>query len=30
MEIADQIARVPRDDSDWPKDDIFIDMEVVY
>jgi peptidyl-prolyl cis-trans isomerase A (cyclophilin A) len=28
MEIADQIARLPADESDWPKEDIFIEMEV--
>ena len=30
IEIADEIARVPTDDRDWPKEDIFIDMEVIY
>ena len=29
INIADEIARVPRDESDWPKEDIFIDMEVI-
>lgn len=29
LEIADQIARLPKDESDWPKEDIFIDMEVI-
>lgn len=29
IEIADQIAKVPTDDSDWPKEDIFIDIEVI-
>ncbi|WP_292889427.1 peptidylprolyl isomerase [Nonlabens sp.] len=29
IEIADQLARVPTDNSDWPKENIFIDMEVI-
>jgi peptidylprolyl isomerase len=28
MELADQIAKLPTDQSDWPKEDIFIEMEV--
>lgn len=28
MEIADLIAKLPADKSDWPKEDVFIDMAV--
>ncbi|PPK94850.1 MULTISPECIES: peptidylprolyl isomerase [Nonlabens] len=29
MEVADAISKVEKDDSDWPKNDIFIDMEII-
>lgn len=29
MEVADAISKVEKDDSDWPKNDIFIDIEII-
>jgi peptidylprolyl isomerase len=29
MEVADQISRIDRDESDWPNENIYITMEVI-